>query len=474
MKKILSIGLFLMCLFVLPSIQVPIVEAQPNVVVQVAERYKRSGESYYIIEVTDTIVYVIVYYRAVDQRTAVGSLVVERGGAIVRPIGDEVFTVPAVIMWYDPQKSDVYQTKASHCRILATNLEEQASALERNVRKCELAMQRLDKVGVALYAVSIAATVIGSAGLGELAVELLLKVIEHEIKTAITEAILKSTKEALEKQYNMVTYLRVSSAAYGKLGDSWGALSHKGGPTSAAVDLVPGSPKYNAPITFYIKYLEAFRELMVLGKAKAEALRQIDLSISGFRQILRDYEIKRDAINNIKSTLWKSTRAPTYFTTTTSTTIYSTTTSRRCLVATAIYDSELSPEVQFLREFRDNMVLSSFAGGSFMQAFNAWYYSFSPSVAEFISEHSTAKAVSRATLYPLVRILHLSSEAYSAFGSDSEMAVIVTGLIASSLIGVAYLLPIMILLTFSARKRSLKPRCRQLVSLPAKFHYGRP
>jgi hypothetical protein len=151
---------------------------------------------------------------------------------------------------------------------------------------------------------------------------------------------------------------------------------------------------------------------------------------------------------------------PIYFTTTTSyftttsTTIYSTTTSRRCLVATAIYDSELSPEVQFLRDFRDNMVLSSFAGGSFMQAFNAWYYSFSPSVAEFISEHSTAKAVSRAALYPLVRILHLSSEVYSAFGSNAEMAVIVTGLIASSLIGVAYLLPIIILLTFSAGKRA--------------------
>jgi hypothetical protein len=129
-------------------------------------------------------------------------------------------------------------------------------------------------------------------------------------------------------------------------------------------------------------------------------------------------------------------------------------TPQRCLIATATYDSELSPEVQFLRDFRDNVVLSSFAGGSFMQAFNAWYYSFSPSVAEFISEHSTAKAVSRAALYPLVRILHLSSEVYSAFGSNAEMAVIVTGLIASSLIGVAYLLPIIILLTFSAGKRA--------------------
>ena len=40
-----------------------------------------------------------------------------------------------------------------------------------------------------------------------------------------------------------------------------------------------------------------------------------------------------------------------------------------CLIATATYGSELSPQVQFLRGFRDNTVYSIFAGSNFMTAF---------------------------------------------------------------------------------------------------------
>jgi hypothetical protein len=36
-------------------------------------------------------------------------------------------------------------------------------------------------------------------------------------------------------------------------------------------------------------------------------------------------------------------------------------------------------EMQFLREFRDNTVYSTFAGSSFIIMFNGFYYSFSPS-----------------------------------------------------------------------------------------------
>jgi len=137
--------------------------------------------------------------------------------------------------------------------------------------------------------------------------------------------------------------------------------------------------------------------------------------------------------------------------------------SRRCLIATATYGSELSPEVQFLRSFRDNMVLSTFAGGSFMQAFNAWYYSFSPSVAQSISRHPRAVALARVTLHPLLGILHLSSQACS-LSSNSEIAVIIAGLIASSLIGVAYVFPAMIAIEWSfERKRCCWPNCRYLV-----------
>ena len=86
-----------------------------------------------------------------------------------------------------------------------------------------------------------------------------------------------------------------------------------------------------------------------------------------------------------------------------------------CLIATATFESELSPEVQFLRGFRDNTVLSTFAGSNFMEVFNRFYYSFSPSVASTISDHGALRGVMKIVLYPLVGILHLSSIVFSLF-----------------------------------------------------------
>src|SRR5208337_3548738 len=58
-----------------------------------------------------------------------------------------------------------------------------------------------------------------------------------------------------------------------------------------------------------------------------------------------------------------------------------------CLIATATYGSALSPEVQFLRNFRDHAILQTFAGSSFMMIFNDWYYSFSPQVSQYEYAH---------------------------------------------------------------------------------------
>ena len=44
-----------------------------------------------------------------------------------------------------------------------------------------------------------------------------------------------------------------------------------------------------------------------------------------------------------------------------------------CLIATAAYGSEMAPQVQFLREIRDNSVLQTQSGTSFMTAFNSFY-----------------------------------------------------------------------------------------------------
>ena len=53
-----------------------------------------------------------------------------------------------------------------------------------------------------------------------------------------------------------------------------------------------------------------------------------------------------------------------------------------CLIATATYGSELAPQVQQLRELRDNKLLQTETGTNFMSSFNDFYYSFSPYIAD--------------------------------------------------------------------------------------------
>jgi len=48
-----------------------------------------------------------------------------------------------------------------------------------------------------------------------------------------------------------------------------------------------------------------------------------------------------------------------------------------CLIATATYGTELAPQVQQLREIRDDIVLGTDSGTAFMSAFNSFYYTFS-------------------------------------------------------------------------------------------------
>jgi peptidyl-prolyl cis-trans isomerase B (cyclophilin B) len=78
-----------------------------------------------------------------------------------------------------------------------------------------------------------------------------------------------------------------------------------------------------------------------------------------------------------------------------------------CLIATATYGSELAPQVQLLREIRDNTVLQTQSGTSFMTAFNQFYYSFSPTIADYERENTVFKETVKLTLTPLLVSLTL-------------------------------------------------------------------
>jgi len=129
----------------------------------------------------------------------------------------------------------------------------------------------------------------------------------------------------------------------------------------------------------------------------------------------------------------------------------------KCIIATATYGSELSPEVQFLRGFRDGTVMSTFAGSGFMKAFNAWYYSFSPNLADFISKQPLLKEAMKILLYPLIGILHISALTYSALSFNPELAIVAIGIVASGLIGIIYFTPFN-LITLLCMKRHRKFR----------------
>jgi hypothetical protein len=135
-----------------------------------------------------------------------------------------------------------------------------------------------------------------------------------------------------------------------------------------------------------------------------------------------------------------------------------------CIIATATYGSELSPEVQFLRGFRDNIVLNTFAGRNFMNVFNAWYYFFSPTVASFISGNELIRGVARVVLYPLIGVLHLSFIAFSLFSFNSELGVAIAGLVASSLIALVYVVPWVLPFSF-LRKFKLSAKIIRMIGL---------
>jgi Regulator of chromosome condensation (RCC1) repeat len=69
-----------------------------------------------------------------------------------------------------------------------------------------------------------------------------------------------------------------------------------------------------------------------------------------------------------------------------------------CFIATAAYGTPMAEEIQILREFRDEYLLTNPLG----QALVGLYYRISPPIAEFITEHPSLKPIVRVVLAPVV------------------------------------------------------------------------
>jgi len=78
-----------------------------------------------------------------------------------------------------------------------------------------------------------------------------------------------------------------------------------------------------------------------------------------------------------------------------------------CLIATATYGSELAPQVQQLRELRDNKLLQTKSGSAFMSSFNDFYYSFSPIIADYERENLYFKEGVKIAITPVISSLSI-------------------------------------------------------------------
>jgi peptidoglycan hydrolase CwlO-like protein len=78
-----------------------------------------------------------------------------------------------------------------------------------------------------------------------------------------------------------------------------------------------------------------------------------------------------------------------------------------CLIATATYGSELAPQVQQLRELRDNSLLTTTSGTNFMSTFNEFYYSFSPVIADYERENPIFKEMVKVAITPMITSLSI-------------------------------------------------------------------
>ena len=123
-----------------------------------------------------------------------------------------------------------------------------------------------------------------------------------------------------------------------------------------------------------------------------------------------------------------------------------------CLIATAAYGSELAPQVQQLRELRDNSLLQTASGTSFMNSFNDFYYSFSPTVADWERENPAFKKFVKISLTPLISSLSI----LNYVDMDSEESVLGYGISLILLnVGMYFVAPAMLFFSIKKAKTRL-------------------
>ena len=127
-----------------------------------------------------------------------------------------------------------------------------------------------------------------------------------------------------------------------------------------------------------------------------------------------------------------------------------------CLIATAAFGTELAPQVQMLRELRDETVLSTGAGAAFVSSFSSAYYAFSPHVADLEREFPALRHAAALLLAPMLHALQVVELAEPG----SERGVVSYGIAAIALIAGMYAAAPAAGAWYAARRLRLRPRAK--------------
>jgi hypothetical protein len=114
-----------------------------------------------------------------------------------------------------------------------------------------------------------------------------------------------------------------------------------------------------------------------------------------------------------------------------------------CIIATATYGGPLASEVVFMRSVRDDLIGSTPTGSVLVNAWNSFYYSWSPPVASAIAGSGGLKTLFSALLSPLLGSMYIVAGVYNSLAWLSpDLAAVVSFMVAAALsISIYILLP---------------------------------
>ena len=87
-----------------------------------------------------------------------------------------------------------------------------------------------------------------------------------------------------------------------------------------------------------------------------------------------------------------------------------------------------------------------------MRIFNNFYYSFSPAIAQHVRASPYLAAMTRAFMYPLLLSLRATALGVSMLPASPEIGVLFMGILASSIIGLVSLTPVLVAVDVLRRK----------------------